>query len=63
VPEYSGSRVCQTAAKGCGLLFHPADGDGKFLRNVVKLLPDLMASHPGRQAAQYDDIRHGRYDK
>jgi hypothetical protein len=30
------------------LPFNPADGGSTLLRKVCKLLPDYMASHPGR---------------
>jgi hypothetical protein len=30
------------------LLFNPEDGDSKFLRNVVEILPDFMTSYPVR---------------
>jgi hypothetical protein len=32
-----------------GLTFDPEDGDSTFLRNVGKLLPDYMSSHPRTQ--------------
>jgi hypothetical protein len=33
-----------------GILSGPEDGGNTFLRNVGKLLPDYMASHPRRQS-------------
>jgi hypothetical protein len=35
-----------------GLLFNPEDGDSMFLRNVSKLLPHYLASHPTRYCGQ-----------
>jgi hypothetical protein len=32
-----------------GLLFDPEDGGNTFVRNVGKLLPDYITSHPRRQ--------------
>jgi hypothetical protein len=31
-----------------GMLFNPEDGGSMFLKNVSKLLPHYLASHPGR---------------